>query len=472
MSTIIRDVLIRVAVENVPTQVQIPNLDPLVSVTDKLDKGVQRTVDSVEELAKAVGELRGRLEDVDKSSPEETIASTGEAARLTSEHVERLLGGVMQLTRGIVLTSGATEENIQTTLKMLSVVQGAKDTFEGTSKTVQGLAVAFGASAEQAKSLGLQSGLAAAGLQSLLSVISYLEAQDAKTAQATRDLIAANSEYQESILGITADQQMQLAMAEEGSARMESLSSALTESNERQADSTNRLKQAYVDFYTQANQSGGDLGDMRGVESVMKSQVEELQRQKQIHQEINQEQERGFDLAKKELDTKRESLQTATDLLKKEQDRMDSIAASLGNLTASQTAQLDDILTRKERGETLTKRDAQKLQKFGQNELATDVYEELGKQNPLYDKLARARGGEDRTIPLTDARDKAREGLGVKDGETPEQAVTRQMEELNKQREERIKEQNAILKDLITKEAEARKELEKLRKAMAENRVP
>lgn len=142
MADIIRDLIIKIAIQQADVKLRAPDIGPILvpfkKFEDKASENVEGVATKVEELGGDISDLKPKLEEISRSSEDATRQLTDDTLK-ASEGFRTAGEGAFTLARGIAFVGIASEEDLQKVIQTVAKVQGAFDIFKGGIDVVKGL---------------------------------------------------------------------------------------------------------------------------------------------------------------------------------------------------------------------------------------------------------------------------------------------------------------------------------------------
>lgn len=129
MAQTIRDVLIRIGIEQRPTTLQIPGIETATKQQKEYEKAQKDAVAAQQRAAEEGRKSSEQLAQVNFNAGQKILGSFNQAGE-----------GAFQLARGIAFLSGRGEDDLRQLINAVATVQGYFDAFRGTVTTVRTLA--------------------------------------------------------------------------------------------------------------------------------------------------------------------------------------------------------------------------------------------------------------------------------------------------------------------------------------------
>lgn len=146
MADSIRNVVIRIKTESVPSKIKAPDRTAekreAVSVRKVVEQAEKAKQTAFEESRQAIVEQVKAQKQVAKVTTE-SQAKIREAALKSGDAMKQAGEGIFTLARGAAFTFASTEEDAQKALKAVAALQGGFDIFKGTVETVRGVSEAM-----------------------------------------------------------------------------------------------------------------------------------------------------------------------------------------------------------------------------------------------------------------------------------------------------------------------------------------
>ena len=154
MADVIRDVVVRIGVEQKTDRIKTPDFKDATKSADKFTDAVEK---SLESLGKTFEEVTSDLDKLDKEITD-TTPTTQEWGQTVSdeslkvgEGLKAATEGAFTLARGVAFMAASNEEDFQKVVQNIAMVQGGFDAFKGSIDMIKGITDAQKAMSESAK---------------------------------------------------------------------------------------------------------------------------------------------------------------------------------------------------------------------------------------------------------------------------------------------------------------------------------
>lgn len=200
MGTAYRDVVVRIALEQVKAQLEAPDVKPVKQAITDVDKAIAEANANMEEsysdLDAQLAKVEESLKKVAENQIKEAEQAAADYARANDEVTDGLKqvgSGALQAARGVAFLTAANSEQFQQALKVIAVAQGALDVYKGLSAVHEGLTKAKKALAAATAAQAAIEGVATAGTKvGTAATIASTAATMAKTKALAALKIATN----------------------------------------------------------------------------------------------------------------------------------------------------------------------------------------------------------------------------------------------------------------------------------------
>jgi hypothetical protein len=128
MATVIRDAVIRIGLQQIPTELKAPNVQPITQAQDAITRKAAETKDALEVANKKIQDFAQAWETAQARSSQ-SLLKAGQSA--------------FQFARGVAFMAASTSDDLQKVLTTLALFQGGFDILKGGVQTVRHLSAAF-----------------------------------------------------------------------------------------------------------------------------------------------------------------------------------------------------------------------------------------------------------------------------------------------------------------------------------------
>lgn len=417
MAATIRDVVVRVAIEQQEAKLKAPDTSEVRAKIEELRQLYEQAFSAAPQFDftfQPLEELRPQVEDlldefmrlgdgvklVDTSSQSaarsmvDGFTGVGESLKQTGE-------GVFTLARGIAFLTTSSDTDFRKQLETIAKFQGAFDVFKGGVETVSGLSKAYTAltaatTVQTAANTGLAASntavavtgsAAAAAMGSLLVtlgpaalliggaalILSQLELPDEEVNRTTDALAKFNIEQGRTNRAFEGQQ-----------AALKPLNEQL-EFYRRRASELGSFRKNVEDFRILETDSSGLLtetglfgpdittfrGDEKGLEAARqrldlnRSRLAVIGEEREAQEEVLRLLEAQYDARARELSVAKEQTQLAKETAEREANRLQSFEERLGRLSKSEFNQLTRLRDRALAGETLNNAQLERIEALG-----------------------------------------------------------------------------------------------------------
>lgn len=142
MADVIRDVVIRIALQQVETKLKPPEIAPTAKAVETINKKIEETSIAFRMGQKAsvdfAGSLRKHYEEAAARAEGFRVKSQAEMLKV-GESMSRAGQGAFTLARGIAFMGTSSDEDFQRMIQTVAKVQGGFDLFRGSIETIKGI---------------------------------------------------------------------------------------------------------------------------------------------------------------------------------------------------------------------------------------------------------------------------------------------------------------------------------------------
>jgi len=154
MADVIRDVVVRIGVEQKTDRIKTPDFKDATKSADKFTDAVEK---SLESLGKTFEEVTSDLDKLDKEIADTTPTTqqwgqtVSDESLKVGEGLKAATEGAFTLARGVAFMAASNEEDFQKVVQNIAMVQGGFDAFKGSIEMIKGITDAQKAMSESAK---------------------------------------------------------------------------------------------------------------------------------------------------------------------------------------------------------------------------------------------------------------------------------------------------------------------------------
>ena len=179
MADVIRDVVVRIGVEQKTDRIKTPDFKDATKSADKFTDAVEK---SLESLGKTFEEVTSDLDKLDKEIADTTPTTqqwgqtVSDESLKVGEGLKAATEGAFTLARGVAFMAASNEEDFQKVVQNIAMVQGGFDAFKGSIEMIKGVTDAQKAMAESARATEIASKILSTSFMGPAGVVAALAA--------------------------------------------------------------------------------------------------------------------------------------------------------------------------------------------------------------------------------------------------------------------------------------------------------
>lgn len=466
MAETIRDVVVRIALKQLDTKLEAPDLSAPKREIDDLDKSVDEAKKTVEDLGEAFEDQQKKATDAAQKAAEAARTQATKVEEANQKQVDsfvKLGDSVFTAARGVAFLGASSDENFTKMLRTIAKVQGAFDLFKGTVGLIRGTvdalqamrtAAAVAATANTALAVSntavATTGTAAAVAMTALNValgpigIAFLA-----IGAAVGLFLTVFSDIGDEAEEGGQDVDVLIGKVERLAQIRESVALAAIRLDKSQSDAQlkfldttdQQIKKSEalrlrLELLAFLDPSGAGIGgQLAQAQAVQATREELLNTEKRISEQADRQAQANL----KQLDDQKKLIDLKKDELKLEEDRATSFAARVGRLDPRERREFERIAAKAAAGDQLTRGELLRAEQFGGRDVQGFTEERFGRFAPNAQALLESFGAGSQANRLREELQQLqRGGPGGAGGGDVEQRIQAQIDERKRQSERLI----------------------------------